>query len=239
MRHFITRSICAPAIVTAWTILALWSSSAAAYQSIASTRTLRGGMLASASQHEFEAFFYPTGLRLFVSDAAGRPAALNRLAATVTFYHPNSPAPWFARNLHRGNGSLDLNMNLSSLPSSGVTARFQVKGLEGPGGAEAEFTVPVQFVSMSPGETGQTVTRMSFYGPPASYVSEPSVAPVAAETLNYAAPPLQYAGSPVQTYVPVAPFTYSRHYHIRDWTTGIEKPSYAVSKPWLNVRQYP
>ena len=28
-------------------------------------------------------------------------------------------------------------------------------------------------------------------------------------------------------------------YHIRDWTTGIEKPSYVVSKPWLNVRQYP
>jgi len=33
--------------------------------------------------------------------------------------------------------------------------------------------------------------------------------------------------------------SYFGHYHIRDWTTGIEKPSYAVSKPWLNVRQYP
>ncbi len=32
---------------------------------------------------------------------------------------------------------------------------------------------------------------------------------------------------------------YFEHYHIRDWTTGIEKPSYSVSKPWLNVRQYP
>ena len=32
---------------------------------------------------------------------------------------------------------------------------------------------------------------------------------------------------------------YFGHYHIRDWTTGIEKPSYAVSKPWLDVRQYP
>jgi len=43
----------------------------------------------------------------------------------------------------------------------------------------------------------------------------------------------------VQTYAPVAPWTYWRHYHIRDWTTGIEKPSYVVSKPWLDVRQYP
>ena len=28
-------------------------------------------------------------------------------------------------------------------------------------------------------------------------------------------------------------------YHIRDWTTGIEKPSYEISKPWLNVHEYP
>lgn len=28
-------------------------------------------------------------------------------------------------------------------------------------------------------------------------------------------------------------------YHIRDWTTGIEKPSYEVSKPWLDVTQSP
>jgi hypothetical protein len=46
-------------------------------------------------------------------------------------------------------------------------------------------------------------------------------------------------------YVNPAPFGSSYfpwhfgHYHIRDWTTGIEKPSYSVSKPWLDVRQYP
>ncbi len=48
-----------------------------------------------------------------------------------------------------------------------------------------------------------------------------------------------------RVYVNPAPFGstyfpwYIDHYHIRDWTTGIEKPSYSVSKPWLNVRQYP
>jgi hypothetical protein len=40
-------------------------------------------------------------------------------------------------------------------------------------------------------------------------------------------------------FVPAAPLIYSRHYRIRDWTTGIEKPSYVVSKPWLDVRKYP
>ncbi|MGO9597856.1 MAG: hypothetical protein ACLP7Q_07655 [Isosphaeraceae bacterium] len=115
MRHFIARSMCAPAVVTSWTVLALCCSSAAAFQSAASTRTSRGGMLARASQHEFEVFFYPTGIRLFIHDEAGRPAVTNQLGATVTFYHPNSPAPWFTRSLHGGDGSLDLNMNLSSL----------------------------------------------------------------------------------------------------------------------------
>ncbi|MBV8486635.1 MAG: hypothetical protein JO161_00015 [Planctomycetaceae bacterium] len=182
-------------------------------------------------------FFYPTGLRLFVYDVAGRPAYTSQLAATVTFYHPNSPAPWFTRSLHGGNGSLDLSMNLRGLPSSGVTARFQVKGLNN--NAEATFTVPVQFVTQSTGEAAQTVNRAAYYGAPANYVSNLGSMPVAADSLRYAAPPPQYAGTPVQTDVPVAPSTESGHYHIRDWTTGIEKPSYTVSKPWLDVRQYP
>jgi len=244
MGHFImglfnVRSKCAPAVVTSWTVLALCCSSAAAFQSAASTRTSRGGMLARASQHEFEVFFYPTGIRLFIHGEAGRPAATNQLGASVTFYHPNSPAPWFARSLHGGDGSLDLNMNLSSLPSSGVTAHFQVKGLGEPGGTEATFTVPVQFVAQSLGETDQTITRTSYYVPPANSAPGPGVAQAATESLSYAAPLPQNNVTLVQTFVPVAPLTYSHHYHIRDWTTGIEKPSYTVSKPWLDVRQFP
>jgi len=109
MGLFNVRSKCAPAVVTFWTVLALCCSSAAAFQSAASTRTSRG-VLARASQHEFEVFFYPTGIRLFIHDEAGRPAVTNQLGATVTFYHPNSPAPWFTRSLHGGDGSLDLNI---------------------------------------------------------------------------------------------------------------------------------
>lgn len=262
MRHFSAHWMCALAVVTSSTLLALCCSSAAAFQADSPTKSARGGMLARASEHEFEVFFYPTGLRLFAHRAGGRSAVTNQSAATVTFYHPNSPAPWFTRSLHGGDGSLDLSMNLSSLSSSGVRARFEVKGLDGPGGAEATFTVPMEFVANLPGESGPTVTRTSFYGPPANNDPQPSVAPVATESLNYSAPPPQYAGTPAQAYVPAAPWTYgvtpvpsyvpavptyvpetpmiySGHYHIRDWTTGIEKPSYAVSKPWLDVRQYP
>ncbi|MGO9597857.1 MAG: hypothetical protein ACLP7Q_07660 [Isosphaeraceae bacterium] len=111
------------------------------------------------------------------------------------------------------------------MPISGVTARFQVKGLGGPGGTEATFTVPVQFVAQSPDEMGQTVTRTSYYVPPANSAPGPGVAQAATESSSYAAPLPQYNVTPVQALVPVAPLTYSRHYHIRDWTTGIEKPS--------------
>lgn len=71
----------------------------------------------------------------------------------------------------------------------------------------------------------------------------------AAPAVRQQYPAYLYPTTIPRVYVNPAPFgsTYlpwhfeheHEHYHIRDWTTGIEKPSYEVSKPWLNVHQYP
>lgn len=53
--------------------------------------------------------------------------------------------------------------------------------------------------------------------------------------------PWYYPGVIGQQYAPATGMTgdVRSPYHIRDWTTGIEKPSFEVSKPWLNVHQHP
>ena len=63
-------------------------------------RSARGGLLAQSGQHQFEIFFYTTGLRVFPLNSAGTPIDVSHLTGTAMFYHPNSPRPWFSRMLH-------------------------------------------------------------------------------------------------------------------------------------------
>ena len=63
-------------------------------------RSARGGLLAQSGQHQFEIFFYTTGLRVFPLNSVGRPIDASKLTGTATFYHPTSPRPWFSRALH-------------------------------------------------------------------------------------------------------------------------------------------
>lgn len=130
----------------------------------APARSARGGALAKAGGHQFEVFFYPTGLRVFATDPAGAPVDTTPLSGTATFYHPNSPDPWFTRPLQSAGTvgqSLDLNLDLTSVPRSGARVTIQINGLP----SAATFSVPVEFVGTK-GEAAATEPPFA-YGPSA------------------------------------------------------------------------
>jgi hypothetical protein len=143
--------------VVVFTLANTWGSSpvgsAMADEESKLTRSARGGAVATVGAYQFEVFFYTTGLRVFPRDSAGAPIDASKLTGTATFYHPNSPEPWFARPLHSsasGSGqvseSLDLVIGLSTVPPSGAKVAFEVAGLPNPAKPRARFTVPVEFV---------------------------------------------------------------------------------------------
>src|SRR6516165_3230710 len=72
---------------------------AGAQQQSKPTRSARGAALATAGRHQVEVFFYHTGIRVCPLDSAGSPIDADNLTGTATFYHPNSPDPWFSRPL--------------------------------------------------------------------------------------------------------------------------------------------
>jgi len=127
-------------------------------------RSARGGELAKIGARQFEVFFYTTGLRVLLRDSAGAPIGASKLTGTATFYHPNSPQPWFERKLASSaaspgqvSESLDLAINLSTVPPSGARVAFEIAGLPDPASPTAKFTVPFQFVKASAGYRGEGV----------------------------------------------------------------------------------
>jgi hypothetical protein len=130
--------------------------SAEAQEKSKPARSARGGLLAKAQHSQFEVFFYTAGLRVFPQDAAGEPLDASKLTGTATFYHPNSPKPWFSRPL-RGltatsgqAASLDLVIGLGKVPPTGVKVTFEIVGLPDPVERTATFTVPFEFVKSPP-----------------------------------------------------------------------------------------
>ena len=115
-----------------------------AQEEVKPARSARGGLLAKSDHHQFEVFFYPTGARVFPQDHAGTAVDASQLAGTATFYHPNSPEPWFTRTLRGTTESLDLAIGLSHAPQSGAKVAFEITGLSGTAD-KAAFTVPLEF----------------------------------------------------------------------------------------------
>ena len=140
-------------VLTAMVSFALCGQ-ARAQDTTSQARSPRGGILASAEGHQFEVFFYPTGVRVFLLDASGHLVDASRLTGHATFYHPNAPnSPWFSRPLHLDlmgpdhlPASLDLNIGLASAPRTGATVDFEIMGLESKTSSTAEFKVPLEFV---------------------------------------------------------------------------------------------
>ena len=117
-------------------------------------RSARGGLLAKTQRSRFEVFFYATGLRVFPQDVAEAPLDAAKLTGTATFYHPNSPKPWFAHTLrstaatHGQAASLDLVIGLRKVPPTGAKVTFEIAGLPDPAEPTATFTVPFEFVKI-------------------------------------------------------------------------------------------
>ena len=120
-------------------------------------KSSRGGSLIQTDRHQIEVFFYPTGVRLFSRDKALIPIDASRLSGTATFYHPNSPQPWFERSLHSApasagqpSPSLDLIVDLTAVPPTGAKVAFEIAGLADPAERATEFTVPLELVQPLP-----------------------------------------------------------------------------------------
>jgi hypothetical protein len=196
-------------------------------------KTARGGLLVTTPQHQFEVFFFRTGVRVFPQTGAGQPVDITGATGTATFYHPNSPQPWFSRPLIAKPGqpgSLDLAIGLTNAPASGAKVEFEVTGLAGAGDAAAKFNVPLEFVQQTASRTTApqgnvaSVPRYTYvpgyYGYRYYPYSSPTAASLPASAYyGYASPSQHYRGDGDS----VGP----GH---RDWSTGRDSP---LAKPWL------
>ncbi len=215
---------------------------AGAQQPSESTRTARGGALAKAGQHQFEVFFYKTGIRVFPQDSAGSAIDATNLTGTATFYHPNSPDPWFSRALPNApadgkpSSSLDLTIDLSTVPPTGAKVAFEIAGLSDSADSTTTFTVPFEFVTtqvasaaVQPNAPQGAVTPspLFVYGPGSSgfgYYSYPGpqTAPARASSTTSLS---------VNTPTRRTSSSRSNSTTYRDWSTG--RNSMRLAKPWL------
>jgi hypothetical protein len=110
--------------------------------------SLRGGVLAKTARHQFEVFFYKTGIRVFPRDADEKPLGVASMTGTGSFSLPGAPSPFVyqLRGAAPGNAapssSLDLGVDLSKVPAAGTSVTFEIKGLADPAEPTATFTVP-------------------------------------------------------------------------------------------------
>jgi hypothetical protein len=196
-------------------------------------KSARGGLLAKSDRHQFEVFFYPTGVRVFPQDKAGAAVDASHLAGTATFYHPNSPKPWFSRPLRGTPQSLDLAIGLTNAPSAGVKVAFEITGPSGAADPRATFTVPLEFVPQptvahpTAPPAGVPIVPRYTYGPGyQGYGYYP-----------YTSPATESHPSARQSYMSTIPGMYGpggmtvgpSH---RDWSTGRDSP---LAKPWMRA----
>ena len=110
---------------------------------------LRGGTVKMTQEYHFEAVFTKDGVKLYPRTHEDQPLDTSKVAATATFYHPNSPRPWFEQKLVApavapgiAPTSLDASVGLSKVPAGGAKVEFRVDGLPEAAETTATFTVP-------------------------------------------------------------------------------------------------
>jgi hypothetical protein len=206
-------------------------------------RSSRGGLLAKSQRHQFEVFFYPTGIRLFPQTLTGKPLDTTHISAMAIFYHPNSPRPWFDRRLEptamsagEAPSSLDDSIGLEQVPASGVKVVFEMSGLSDPAESAASITVPFELVSSPLPAPSTAPTAVSSPSPRfvygsgyqgIGYYANPGPQSVPQPAAVLAASPPRYSGgnltqsrSSARSVGPGA----------RDWSTGRNN---RLHKPWL------
>ena len=110
---------------------------------------LHGGKVAMTEEYHFEVVFAKDGLKVYPRSHEDKPLDASRLTGTATFYHPNSPKPWFERKLAptpaspgQPKASIGAAVDLSKVPASGAKVEFKVEGLPEAAETTASFTVP-------------------------------------------------------------------------------------------------
>ena len=110
---------------------------------------LHGGKVAMTKEYHFEVVFAKDGLKVYPRNHEDKPVDASRLTGTATFYHPNSPKPWFERRLNptaassaRAPSSVGTSIDLSPVPATGAKVDFKVEGLPEPAETTATFSVP-------------------------------------------------------------------------------------------------
>ena len=98
-----------------------------------------GGTLERSQRFQFEVVCARDGLKVYPFTPEGKPLDAAKLTGTATFYHPNTPNPWFDRALRpagaipgQASASLDLSMGLSIVPVTGAKVSFEITGLSDP-----------------------------------------------------------------------------------------------------------
>jgi hypothetical protein len=204
-----------------------------AQEEVKAGKTSRGSLLAKAQNHQFEVFFYPTGLRVFPQTAAGQTVDISRASGSATFYHPNSSSPWFSRPLRATPGranSLDLTIGLGNAPTTGAKVTIEVSGLTDVSESQAIFTVPLEFVPQPTSrptapQGGVAAVPRYTYGPGFygygyyPFNSPTATSPPASAYHAYSSPSRHFGGDGDS----VGP----GH---RDWSTGRDIP---LAKPWM------
>jgi hypothetical protein len=196
-----------------------------------SVKSARGGVLAKTGRHQFEVFFYPTGVRVFVQDNEGAAIDASRLTGSATFYHPNSTTPWFSRKLRGQTASIDLPIGLSNAPQTGAKVTFDVAGLTDASESEATFTTPVEFVTAPTNQPtapqgGVPTLPRYVYGPGSQgygyyQLTSSGTYSTPSSSVSYAS---SFTGTSGRGGVSVGAGR-------RDWTTGRTSP---LAKPWLS-----
>jgi hypothetical protein len=113
-----------------------------------------GGKVAMTQEYHFEVVFAKDGLKVYPRTHEDKPIDVSRLTGTATFYHPNSPKPWFERKLAapaaspgQAMTSIGTNIDLSKFPATGVKVAFKVEGLPEAAEPTATFTIPFAFAA--------------------------------------------------------------------------------------------
>ncbi|MHB8879183.1 MAG: hypothetical protein ACYC8T_36245 [Myxococcaceae bacterium] len=110
---------------------------------------LQGGKVAMTEAYHFEVVFAKDGMKVFPRTHDDEVLDVKGLDGTATFYHPNSPRPWFQQKLTpkaAGAGLpatyLGSSVNLSKVPTKGAKVTFKITGLPDAAEPLATFTVP-------------------------------------------------------------------------------------------------
>ena len=163
---------------------------------------LHGGTVKMTKEYHFEAVFTKVGVRLHPRTHDDKPLDTSKVAATATFYHPNSPKPWFEQNLAtpaaapgRVATSLDASIDLGKVPATGAKVEFKVTGL--PEAEEPTVTFTVPFALAKSNEI--TYAQATKYD--AKAVAAQKTCPVSKEDLDSMGGPLKVSRGDKSTFI--------------------------------------